>query len=128
MGKRKIDVSQVFDRVEPDDRYDLGAVIDRRTLKIGDMIANGYYYVTADESVYAPQTVEIGPVGQLQHPQLELARRLTIRPIYGNHYGYLFPETGVFYNVETGHGGFSVVNGGTMPEQVTLLERKNVES
>lgn len=128
METRKIDVSPVFDRVEPDDRYNLGEVIDRRTLKIGDMIANGYYYVTDDESVYAPQTIEIGPVGQLHHPQLQLARRLTIRPIYGSHHGYLFPDTGVFYNVETGHGGFSIVNGATMPEQVTLLERKNVAS
>lgn len=107
---------------ERDPRWQLGAVLDRRDLKVGQYIAGLDAYIVAEEFVYAPgQTFSTGLLGTDTLPKLSMTRRLRYDSMWGSHSGYLFPATGVAYNLMgCAPNDGAIVNGCQVPERVTL--------
>lgn len=110
-----------FKRVDDHEGWPHGATININHLKVGDRVANGSFAVVADELVLAEQCIAIGPLGQVSTPNFKLARRLKFESMFGSHHGYLFPETGMSYNLYS-YSNPAIVNFVKLPQMVTLFK------
>jgi hypothetical protein len=112
---------QSFNRVDEHVGWPHGDTININHLKVGDRVANGSFAVVADELVLAEQNIAIGPLGQVDTPKFKLARRLKFESMFGSHHGYLFPETGMSYNLYS-YSNPAIVNAVRLPKMVTLFK------
>jgi hypothetical protein len=108
--------------IPPDKRP--GTPTHRDRLMVGDTIRElgGVTIIAVDIVVRPGFEAKADQFGYFNTPKnSDLVRRYEYKAVCGNHYGYLFPATGLWYHLFK-KGAYDVANRGEIGEEVNIVE------